>query len=281
MPRAIWSGAISFGLVNIPVKLVTAVSKKNVSFRELRKDDGSRIKHKRVSASDGEEVSSEQIVKGYEIAPDRYVVIDPAELKGLNPKASRTIEIEDFVDLDEIDPIYFDSPYYLVPTETAAKPYLLLHRALAESNKVGIARFVLRTKQYLAAIRVLDGAIAISTMVYDDEVIKPEQLDGLPSEEDVELNEKEVEMAKQLIDSLTVDFAPDKYTDSYRQQVLDLIEAKAEGQEVVSVPDEEKTAGDVVDLMAALEQSLLAAKDAQDKKAKAKKKGSAKKTKSA
>jgi signal transduction histidine kinase len=148
MPRAIWSGAISFGLVNIPIKLVTAVDRKNVSFREIRRTDSSRIRHRKVAANDGQEVTTEEVVKGFEVAPDRYVVIDPDELKALNPKASKTIEIEDFVELSDIDPIYYDSSYYLVPAQTAAKPYELLRRSMLETGKAAIARFVLRTKQY-------------------------------------------------------------------------------------------------------------------------------------
>jgi DNA end-binding protein Ku len=260
MPRAIWSGAISFGLVNIPVKLVTAVSKKNVSFREIRRGDASRIRHRKVAAADGEEVSTDDIVKGYEIGPDRYVVIEPEELKALDPKTSRSIDIEDFVDLAAIDPIFFDSPYYLVPDRTAGKAYELLRRAMDETGKVGVARFVLRTKQYLAAIRPVDGALAISTMVYADEVIPVEQLE-LP-EGEVEVNDKELAMATQLIESLSTEWEPAKYRDEYRQRVIDMIERKAEGEEIVSVPEEEREAGDVVDLMSALEASLQAAKDA-------------------
>ena len=260
MPRSIWSGAISFGLVNIPIKLVTAVDRKNVSFREIRRSDASRIRHRKVAANDGEEVATEDIVKGYEIGPDRYVVVDPAELKALNPKASKTIDIEDFVDLAEIDPIFFDSPYYLVPAGTAAKPYKLLHHAMEQTGKAGIARFVLRTKQYLAVVRPLGDALAISTMVYADEVIDPASLEGLPGE-DVEVSDKELAMATQLIESLATAWEPERYRDEYREQVLEMIEAKAEGQEIVTVPDDEKEAGDVVDLMAALEASLQAAKD--------------------
>jgi len=272
MPRAIWSGAISFGLVNIPIKLVTAVDRKNVSFREIRRGDHSRIRHRKVAQADGEEIDKDDIVKGYEIAPDRYVVIEPDELKALDARASRTIEIEDFVDLADIDPIYYDSSYYLVPGETASKPYKLLHEAMTESGKAGIARFVLRTKQYLAVIRPLGDALAVSTLVYDDEVVTTARLDGLP-DADIEVNDKELAMARQLIESLSSDWEPEKYEDDYRQRVLEMIEAKAAGEEVVTVPDGEKESGDVVDLMAALEASLQAAKSGGGKaKAKPKKK---------
>lgn len=261
MPRSIWSGAISFGLVNIPIKLVSAVQSKNVSFRQIRRSDNSRIRHKRVAQADGEEVGNDEIVKGYEISPDQYVVIEPDELDGLDPKATKTIDIEDFVDLADIDPIYFDSSYFLMPGDTAAKPYKLLHEAMAKSGKAAIARFVMRTKQYHVVIRPLGDALAVSTLVYADEVVPVSKLDNLP-DEDVEFTERELAMAEQLIESMTAAWEPERYRDTYRDKVLELIEQKAEGQEIVSVPAAEREAGEVVDLMAALEQSLKAAKKA-------------------
>ncbi|MEX0836308.1 MAG: Ku protein [Nitriliruptor sp.] len=260
MARAIWSGAISFGLVNIPVKLVTAVDRKNVRFRELRRGDASRIRYRKVAAADGEEVSTDETVKGYEIAPDRYVVLDPDELKALAPESSRAIEIEDFVELADIEPLYYDSSYYLVPGDTAAKPYALLHTAMRESGKAAVARFVLRTKQHLAIIRPVGDALAVSTVVYHDEVLPASQLDGLPGE-DVVPNDRELAMANQLIESMTVDWEPERYSDTHREQILELIERKAAGEDITSVPDEERTNGDVVDLVAALEASLAAARD--------------------
>ena len=209
-------------------------------------------------------------MKGYEIAPDRYVVIDPDELRSLDPKATRTIEIEDFVDLADVDPIFYDSSYYLVPGETAAKPYKLLHAAMTESGKAAVARFVLRTKQYLAIVRPLGDALSVSTLVFADEVIGTEKLEGLPDDE-VELSDKELEMARQLISSMEADWEPEKYRDEYRERVLELIEKKAEGEEIVSVPDDEKEAGDVVDLMAALEASLEKKKAGSTKSKKSKK----------
>ncbi|MTV24320.1 Ku protein [Nitriliruptoraceae bacterium ZYF776] len=259
MPRAIWSGAISFGLVNIPVKLVTAVDRKNVRFRELRRSDASRVRYRKVAASDGEEVAGEEMVKGYEIAPDRYVVLEPDELKALAPESSRAIEIEDFVELVEIEPLYYDSSYYLVPGDTAAKPYALLHTAMRESGKAAVARFVLRTKQHLAIIRPVGDALAVSTVVYHDEVIPSSSLDGLPGEE-VQPSERELAMATQLIDSMTETWEPERYRDTHREQVLELIERKAAGEDVTTVPETEREAGDVVDLVAALEASLAAAK---------------------
>lgn len=265
-PRAIWSGAISFGLVNIPIKLVTAVRKQNVSFNQLRASDNSRIRYRKVAAEDGEEVASDEIVKGYEIGPDRYVVLDEDELAALNPKATRTIDLEDFVDLADIDPIFFDSPYYLVPDTTGAKPYKLLHQALEQSGKAGISRFVLRSKQYLSVIRPLGDALAVSTMNYADEVVDVGTLaDDLPGD-DVEVSEREVAMAEQLIASLTVDWEPERYHDTYREEVMELIEAKANGDEIVAVPEAQEAGGEVVDLMAALEASLTASKEAGGKK---------------
>jgi len=257
MPRAIWSGAISFGLVNVPIKLFTATAQKDVRFHQLHDKDGARIQQKRVCSKDGEEVPMEHIVKGYEVSRDKYVLITPEELDGLDPKASRTIDILDFVDLDEIDPVYFDSTYYMVPEKGAGKAYALLLEAMRKSKKVAIARVVLRQKQHLVALRPLRNALSMETMLYADEVVSPETLDGLP--EDVEVTDRELAMAQQLIDSLADEFKPERYRDDYRERVLEMIERKAEGQEIVIAEEEEEQAP-VVDLMAALEASLAAAK---------------------
>jgi len=257
MPRAIWSGAISFGLVNVPIKLFTATSQKDVRFHQLHDKDGARIQQKRICSKDGEEVPMEHIVKGYEVSRDQYVVITPEELDALDPKATRTIDILDFVDLDEIDPVYFDSTYYMVPEKGASKAYALLLEAMRKSKKVAIARVVLRQKQHLVALRPLRNALSMETMLYADEVVSPDTLEGLP--EDVEVTDRELAMAQQLIDSLADDFKPEQYRDDYRERVLEMIERKAEGQEIVATQDEEETAP-VVDLMAALEASLAAAK---------------------
>ena len=257
MPRAIWSGAISFGLVNVPIKLFTATAQKDVRFHQLHDKDGARIQQKRVCSKDGEEVPMEHIVKGYEVSRDKYVLITPEELDGLDPKASRTIDILDFVDLDEIDPVYFDSTYYMVPEKGAGKAYPLLLEAMRKSKKVAIARVVLRQKQHLVALRPLRNALSMETMLYADEVVSPETLDGLP--EDVEVTDRELAMAQQLIDSLADDFKPERYRDDYRERVLEMIERKAGGQEIVIAEEEEEQAP-VVDLMAALEASLAAAK---------------------
>jgi DNA end-binding protein Ku len=261
MPRAIWSGAISFGLVNVPIKLFTATSQKDVRFHQLHDKDGARIQQKRVCSQDGEEVPMEHIVKGYEVSRDKYVIITPEELDSLDPKATRTVDILDFVDLDEIDPVYFDATYYMVPEKGAAKAYALLLEAMRKSKKVAIARVVLRQKQHLVALRPLKNALSMETMLYADEVVSPDTLEGLP--EDVEVTDRELAMAQQLIDSLADDFKPERYRDDYRERVLEMIERKAEGQEIVAVEEEEETAP-VVDLMAALEASLAAAKTRRD-----------------
>ena len=257
MPRPIWSGAISFGLVNVPVKVFSATSSKDVRFHQLDGRSNARIKQKRVSANTGEEVPFEDIVKAYEIAPDNYVTITPEELEALDPKATKTIDIEDFVDLDQIDPVYYERPYYLVPDKGGQKAYALLRNAMRETNKVGIARVVLRTKQYLAAIRPKDDALVMETMLFADEVNPLDELD-LPGP-DVDATDREEKMARSLIDSLTTDFEPDKYRDEYRERVLALIEQKASGQEIV-VEESAEEAPRVVDLMAALEASLAAVK---------------------
>jgi len=257
VPRPIWSGAISFGLVNVPVKVFSATSSKDVRFHQLDGRSNARIKQKRVSANTGEEVPFEDIIKAYEIAPDNYVTITPEELEALDPKATKTIDIEDFVDLDQIDPVYYERPYYLVPDKGGQKAYALLRNAMRETNKVGIARVVLRTKQYLAAIRPKDDALVMETMLFADEVNPLDELD-LPGP-DVDVTEREEKMARSLIDSLTTDFEPDKYRDEYRERVLALIEQKASGQEIV-VEESAEEAPRVVDLMAALEASLAAVK---------------------
>lgn len=260
MPRAIWSGAISFGLVNVPVKLFTAVQPKDVRFNQIEADTQARIKQKRVSSVTGEEVPYERILKGYEISPDRWVIVTPEELEALDPKATRSIDIEDFVDIADIDPVFFERPYYLVPETGGTKAYALLRDAMKETGKVGIARLVLRTKQYLAAIRPLGDALVLETLLYADEVVDPGALD-LPGDE-VEVSDRERKIAEQLIASLSTEFEPEKYRDEYRERVLALIEQKAEGQEIAVAEPAAEEEGEVVDLMAALEASLDAVRAA-------------------
>src|SRR5919197_5228467 len=284
MARAIWSGSISFGLLNVPVRLYSAVSKQTVRFRELREGDGSRVKHKRVAESDGKEGPYEKIVKGYEYAPDQYVVLTRDELADLEPQRSRTIEIQDFVDLDDIDPIYFEQPYYLGPDKGAAHASALLVQAMKDARKVAVARFVLRNKEHLAAIRPMQDVLTLTTMRFHDEVTSPEDLDGevFEDEKPKKPDQREITMAKQLIESLTSDFKPTAYRDEYREELLDLLERKAEGKEVVSAPTEEPKPTKAPDLMAALEESLQAVKgeeaegDGKATKAKSKPKAKAK-----
>jgi DNA end-binding protein Ku len=260
MPRAIWSGAISFGLVNVPVKLYSATSPKTVRFHQISSKTGTRIRQQRVDPSTGEEVPYDEIVKGYEISPDRYVLISPEELETLDPKATKTIDIEDFVDLDEIDPIYYDHTYYLAPSSGGAKAYRLLFDAMRESGKVGIGRLVLRTKQQLCALRPSGEVLTLSTMLFGDEVVPPDRLDELDAIEEAEASERELRMAEQLIESLSNDFEPTKYHDDYRERVLALIERKAAGEEIAVAPEVEEPAA-APDLMAALEASLAAVQD--------------------
>jgi DNA end-binding protein Ku len=262
MPRPIWSGSISFGLVNVPVKLFSAVNRKSVHFNQIDSRTGSRIKYQKVSAADGSEVPGEAIVKGYELPSGQYVLIDDAELSGLDPEASRTIDIEEFVGLEEIDPIFYDNAYYVAPDKATIKPYALLARAMEETGKVGVARFVMRSKQYLCAVRPKDGMLLLSTMVYADEVNSPAEIREFEAVEDAELTDRELTMAKQLVESLASDFDPEQFEDTYRTKVLELIERKAAGETgLVEVPEIE--AGEkVVDLMAALEASVAAAKEA-------------------
>jgi DNA end-binding protein Ku len=270
MPRSIWSGAISFGLINVPVKLYSAVSRKTVRFHQLNGDTGVRIQQKRIDPSTGEEVSYDQIVKGYELTKDRYVVVTPDELEALDPEKTRTIDIEDFVDLEEIDPVYYDQPYYLVPDKGAAKAYGLLLNAMRESDKVAIARVVLRTKEQLVAIRPAEDVLMMETMIFADEVVSPEAIEELPDAKDLKVSDRELKMAEQLIASLSTDFEPEKYKDSYRDKVLDLVERKAQGEEIAVQPEAEKPSK-VPDLMAALEASLAAVKSGSSDQPKASK----------
>jgi DNA end-binding protein Ku len=256
----VWSGTISFGLIAIPIKLYNAVSKKHVSFNQLDDRTMSRIRLKKVSAETGEDVPDEHIVKGYEISKGRYVVVDPDELEPFIPTATRAIELEEFVDLDEIDPKYFDSPYIVAPDKNA-KPYVLLARAMEEAGKVALGRFVMRNKQYVTAIRAVDGNLMMSTMVFADEVVNPANIEELERLDEVDVSDREVKMAEALVESLTAPFEPSKYTDEYRKQVLDLIERKAGGEQF-ELPATTAAPTPVIDLMAALEASVKAAKDA-------------------
>ena len=262
MPRVIWKGSISFGLVTIPVQLFSAVSRKTVRFNQLDAETGARVRYKKVSSADESELSSERIVKGYELPSGDYVTVTEAEFEQLAPVAARTIDIDAFIDLADIDPVFYDSAYHLVPDETTAKPYKLLAEAMGEANKVGICHFVMRSKQHLAAIRPVDGRLMLSTMVYADELVAPDELGGFDSLDDIEVDERETAMARQLIAALESEFEPGRYTDSYREALLELIERKASGDITATVAAPAPSSDTVVDLMAALEASVAAAKEA-------------------
>jgi DNA end-binding protein Ku len=259
MARAIWSGAISFGLVNVPVKLYSATSPKTVRFHQLSGKTGARIRQKRVDPTTDEEVAYEDIVKGYEITPDVYVTIGPDELEALDPKATRTIDIEEFVDLAEIDPIYYDHSYYLAPAAGGAKAYRLLLDAMGDAGKVGIGKVVLRSKQQLCALRPTGGVLTLTTMLFGDEVLSPDRLDELGAIGEAEATDRELAMAQQLIDTLSAEFHPENYRDEYRERVIELIERKAAGEEIAVAPQLEEPSA-APDLMAALEASLAAVK---------------------
>jgi DNA end-binding protein Ku len=256
--RAIWTGSVSFGLVSIPVKLFSATEQKDVRFHELEEGSGKRIHHKRVAGRADQEVDYEDIVKGYEVSKGSYVVVTPKELEAIQPNRSRTIEIEDFVELAEIDPIYFEKTYYLVPDagRGAEKPYALLLKALDRSGKVGIGTFVLRTKQYLAAIRPSDQVLALETMYFADEVRTAKDLPGVPVK--ARVSDRELAMAKQLIDSQDNAWDPKRYRDTYRQRVLKLVRDKANGKEIAA--EREAEPAPVKDIMEALRASVEAAK---------------------
>jgi DNA end-binding protein Ku len=267
MARAIWSGSISFGLLNVPVKLYSAVARRGISLREIRESDGARIRHRRVAEGTDEEVPYEKIQKAFEITSGNYVPISKDEMAALAPKKSRAVEVQDFVDLDEIDPIYFDSPYYLGPAEGAEKAYSLLASAMEASGKVAIARFVFRNKEHLAALRAEDGILTLTTMRFADEVVPPQEaLDDVLPAEKPKVAKKEIEMAEKLIDSLTSDFDPSAYRDEYREELMSLIERKAEGKEIVTPEAAEPEATRAPDLMAALEESIAAVKGKTAKK---------------
>lgn len=266
MPRAIWTGSISFGLVNVPVKLFTATEDRSVGFHQFEPESGERIRYQRVTQESGKEVEYKSIVKGYELEDGSHVLITPEELEAVEPGRSRTIDIEDFIDLDDVDPVYFDKTYHLAPADqAAAKPYALLREAMKDANRVAIARFVMRAKQSLAAIRVAssdddDGdagdVLVLETMHFGDEVRSPADIREMQVLDDgIEINDRERAAAKSLVESLTSDWEPAKYTDTYRERVLDLVARKADGERIVTEKAEEPTAS-VTDLMAVLEASV-------------------------
>ena len=261
MARSMWSGSISFGLLNVPVKLYSAVARRSIALREVRESDSARIKHRRVAEGTDEEVPYDKIVKAYEITSGQYVQLSSEEMEALRPEKSRSIDVQDFVDIEEIDPKYFNSPYYLGPADGAEKAYSLLAAAMESSGKAAIARFVFRNKEHLAAIRAQEGVLTLTTMRFADEVVPSSDLDDAFPESKAKVAKKEQQMAEALIESLSTEFDPTAYRDEYREELLSLIEQKAEGKEIVAPEAEETAATKTPDLMAALEESIAAVKD--------------------
>jgi len=255
MPRAMWKGAISFGLVTIPVAVYPATEEKTLRFNQLHDEDMGRIRQKRVCEKDGEIVDYEHIVKGYEYEKDRYVVLTDDDFDSVPVESSRAIDIQQFVDLDEIDPMMFKKSYYLAPEETGAKAYALLREAMTHDNKVGIAKVSFRDKEHLAALRFRDDAFVLETMYWPDE-IREADFGGVNV--DLKVRAQELEMARQLIDGLTAEWNPEEYTDEYRQALMKIVEAKINGEEIELV--EVEPTAKVVDLMEALKASVAAAK---------------------
>jgi DNA end-binding protein Ku len=258
--RSIWKGAISFGLVTIPVKLYSATEEKDVSFHQVRRSDGSRIKYKRVAAADGEEVAYGDIAKGYELPSGETVILTDDDFRDLPLTTSKAIDVLQFVPLDEVDPIYFAKSYYLEPEEAGHKPYVLLREALEQSGKVAIVKVALRTREALATLRVRDNVFVLETMLWPDEVRTP---DFGFLDEDIEVRPQELAMASSLIETLSGQFDPTQYSDSYREALQAVIDAKVEGREVIAPGGSQPSTGTVLDLMAALRASVEAAKQSQ------------------
>jgi DNA end-binding protein Ku len=256
--RSIWKGAISFGLVSIPVKLYTATEERDVSFHQVHRTDGGRIRYKRVCSLDGEEVAYADIAKGYELPGGEMVVLTDEDLADLPLSTSRVVDVLSFVPLDQVDPIYFAKSYYLEPDKAATKPYLLLRNALERSGMVALVKVAIRTKEVLATLRVREGVLMMETMIWPDEVRTP---DFPFLEEDVTVRPQELTMAESLIESMAGDFDPGQYHDEYREALQEVVEAKVEGRDIVEPqPEAIAPGGAVVDLMAALRESVAAAK---------------------
>jgi DNA end-binding protein Ku len=255
--RSIWKGTVSFGLVSIGVKLYSATEEKDVSFHQVRRSDGSRIRYKRVAEADGEEVAYSDIAKGYVLPSGETVVLTDDDFADLPLPTARTVDVVQFVPGDEIDPIYYAKSYFLEPEKNAVKPYVLLRDALNDSGMVGIVKVAIRNREQLAALRVRDGVIVMETMIWPDEV-REASFSFL--NEDVSLRPQERQMAESLVESMAGDFNPDEYTDDYREALQEVIDAKIEGREVVEPEEAQPTAGTVVDLMSALRASVEAAK---------------------
>ncbi|HEX3335853.1 MAG TPA: Ku protein [Jatrophihabitans sp.] len=255
--RSIWKGSVSFGLVSIGVKLYSATEERDVSFHQVRRTDGARIRYKRIAETDGEEVAYADIAKGYQLPNGETVVLTDDDFKDLPLPSARVVDVLQFVPADQIDPIYFNKSYYLEPETSAVKPYVLLREALEESETVGVVKVAIRNREQLATLRVRDGVIVLETMIWPDEVREPDF--GFLNE-DVELRAQEKQMARSLVESMAGDFEPDQYTDNYREALESVIDAKVEGREVVDTEEPQPNAGNVVDLMSALRASVDAAK---------------------
>jgi DNA end-binding protein Ku len=256
MPHSMWKGTLTFGLVSVPVKLYSAVVSRSVRFHQLHATDHARIVQRRFCSAEGEEVPFEEIVKGYEIAPGRHVVIEPEEFAALEPAFTRSIEIEDFVQLDEIDPIFFDRPYFLAPSRGGARPYRLLLEAMRDTGKVAIGRVVLRSRQQLVAVHPRGGLLLMTTLVFADEIQRTSELGELREAEEVELGAHELDVAVRLVESIARPFDPANYHDTYREALLELIDRKAGGEQVVLEPPVLEEPLQAADLMSALEASL-------------------------
>jgi len=258
MPRPVWSGSISFGLVNVQVKAYGAVRDNRVHFHQIDRNSGSRIGYQKIAKETGEIVSSEDIEMGYEVAKGRYVIFDPSEIDALRPKTTRLVKVDDFVDINDIDPVYYDKTYWLAPDgDAAAHAYPLLLEAMESEGRIGIGTVVMRNNQYLAAIRPLDGALAMSTMRFEDQIVERDAIPGLDDDREAPTS-KELGLATQIIESLSSEWDPGQYHDTYTAELRRLIEAKDEGDEIVT--EEEPVGAKVIDLMAALEASVAAAK---------------------
>jgi DNA end-binding protein Ku len=262
--RSLWNGAIRFGLVNVPIKVYGAASSKQIRFRGLHVKDAAPLEHRRVCAKEDKEVPYDEVVRGYETSPGRYVVLTKDEIQAPARERGKTIDLEDFVPADEIDPIYYDTPYWLGPQKDSDDAYAVLLAALERTGLVGIGRFALRTREQLVALYPVDGALGISTMRFHDEVVEPDDLD-LPQPAK-QVTDKEAKMADALVASLRTDFDPSEYDDTYRERVLEIVEAKAQGKQIAAPPAPEEAAD--TDLMALLEQSVSGARKTKKPRAK-------------
>jgi len=263
MVRPIWTGSISFGMVAIPIRLVPAVRRKSISFNQLDDRTMARIRYRKVSEETGEEVPSEHIVKGYDLGGSNYVIVTDDDLAPLMPKKSKEIDLETFVPVSDVSPMMFDSSYLILPDKNA-KPYALLAEAMADTGRVGIGRFVMRQKEYLAAIRSDGTHLTLSTLVFPDELVVPDSIEEFEQLDGVDGSDKELKMAKGLVDALSDNFDPAQYTDEYRTAVEKIIEDKAAGRELV-FEEAPEPRGTVIDLAAALEASLKEARDAKSR----------------